>query len=87
MPKIDLDTSKLPLFKILEEGKRNEKITFTGSDDLKRYITDMAGKQGVTVSDLCARYVIRGLSADLEKMLLVKEYMDKPASEILKQII
>ncbi len=34
--KIDLDTSKLPLFKILEEGKRNEKITFTGSDDLKR---------------------------------------------------
>jgi hypothetical protein len=84
MPKIDLDTSKLPLFAYLEEGKRNEKITFTGSEELKKAIYDFANKQGVTVSDLCARYIIKGLSTDMEKMLLIKEYQDRPLSEVLK---
>ncbi len=84
MKKINLDTD-LPLFAFLEEGKRNEKITFTGSDDLKKAVYEFANKQGVTVSDLCARYIIRGLSSDMEKMLLIQEYKDKPLSEVLKK--
>ncbi len=86
MKKINLDTS-LPLFAFLEEGKRNEKITFTSSDDLKKAVQDFANKQGVTVSELCARYIIRGLSTDMEKMLLIQEYKDKPFSEVMKKFI
>jgi hypothetical protein len=85
MPKFDFDTSKLPLFSYLEEGKRNEKITLTGSEELKKSIYDFANKQGVTVSDLCARYIIKGLCTDMEKMLLAQEYKDKPFSEIIKK--
>jgi hypothetical protein len=79
------DLTKLPLFTFLNEGKRIEKITFTGSEELKKQIGEMATKQGKTVSDLCNEYVRAGLSSDFNKMLLIAEYKDKTLSEIMSK--
>jgi len=85
MSNINLDLTKLPLFNFLNEGKKNEKITFTGSDVLKAKLGEMAGKQGRTVSDLCNEYVRDGLTADFNKMLLLAEYKDKTVAEIMSK--
>jgi hypothetical protein len=84
MPKIDLDTSKLPLFQFLSEGKRLEKVTFSCSDDLKSFVEDFARRMGISRSELINRYLIAGLKVDLEKILLVQEYKDRPLADVMK---
>jgi len=84
--KIDLDTSKLPLFQFLTEGKRLEKVTFACSEDLKGFVEDFSNRMGVSRSELINRYLIAGLKGDLEKILLVQEYKDRPLADVLKLI-
>jgi len=82
--KIDLDTSKLPLFQFLSEGKRLDKLSFACSKDLEDFVTDFARRMDISRSELCNRYIIAGLKGDLEKVLLIQEYKDRPLSEVLR---
>jgi hypothetical protein len=38
----------------------------------------------ISRSELCNRYIIAGLKSDLEKVLLIQEYKDRPLADVLK---
>ncbi|MCK9520019.1 MAG: hypothetical protein M0R74_13490 [Dehalococcoidia bacterium] len=84
MSKLNFDTSNLPLFQFLSEGKRLGKLSFACSKDLEDFVTDFARRMDISRSELCNRYIIAGLKSDLEKVLLIQEYKDRPLADVLK---
>jgi hypothetical protein len=81
---MSLDFSRPPVV-MQDDGKKLEKITFTGSADLKQYLTSIAEKQRVSVSELCQRYIVSGLTKDLGDMLLLQLNGDKTLSSLLNR--
>lgn len=80
---ISLDFSRPALS--VDCGKKTERITFTGSSDLKEFLNTFSIKQGTTVSELCQKYIIDGLQKDLGMMLLVQANGDKTLTDLLKR--
>ena len=78
---LSLDFSKGPV--LHDDGKKLEKITFTGSCDLKEYLHSIATKQRCTVSELCQKYVIQGMTKDISDILLLQLSADKKVSDLL----
>ena len=72
-------------FRAIDPGKKTERITFTGSEDLKEFLSRFASKQNTTVSELIQRYVISGLQSDLGTMLLVQANAEKTVRELIKR--
>jgi hypothetical protein len=69
----------------IDSGKKTERITFTGSEDLKEFLSKFALKQNTTVSELIQRYVISGLQSDLGNILLVQANGQKTLNDLLKR--
>jgi hypothetical protein len=76
-----LDFSK-PIIEV-DSGKKTEKITFTGSEELKGFIYQFASLQSVSVSELIQRYVILGLKEDIGCMLLAQANKEKTIGDLL----
>ena len=79
---LNLDLSPV---RAIDPGKKTERITFTGSEDLKEFLAKFALKQNTTVSELIQRYVISGLQSDLGNILLVQANGQKTLNELLKR--
>lgn len=80
-PQLVLDFSKPP--DMVDSGKKNEKITFTGSQELKSFIYQFAILQKISVSELIQRYTIKGLQEDIGRMLLVQANKDKTIKQFM----
>lgn len=78
---LTLDFSRPPIS--VDTGKKTERISFSGSSDLKEFLETCAVKQGLSVSELCQRYVIEGLKNDIGTMLLIQANMQKSLEEIM----
>lgn len=83
MQQLTLDFSRPP--QLVDSGKKNEKITFTGSEELKTFIYQFASLQKISVSELIQRYVIQGLKEDLGSMLLIQANEEKTLSHLLRK--
>ena len=83
MPQLKLDFSK-PAISV-DSGKKTERISFTGSSDLKEILNIFAFKQDVSVSELCQKYIIEGLQRDPGTMLLIQVHSQKTLSDLLKR--
>ena len=70
---------------LIDGGKKTERITFTGSSDLKDFLTTFSTKQNTSVSELCQRYIIDGLQKDLGMMLLIREREHLSLGSLLKR--
>jgi len=81
MTQFILDFSKAP--DMVDSGKKNEKITFTGSQELKSFIYQFAILQKISVSELIQRYTIKGLQEDIGRMLLVQANKDKTIEQFM----
>ncbi len=68
---------------MVDSGKKNEKITFTGSQELKEFIYRFASLQKISVSELIQRYTIKGLQEDMGRMLLTQANSDKTLGQLL----
>jgi len=79
--KLDFDR---PLSGIID-GKKTERITFTGSSDLREFIIILADKQGISISELCQKYIIDGLQRDMGLMLLIQVNKDKTLDELMRK--
>lgn len=79
---ISLDLSAS--YKGFDPGKKTERISFTGSADMKDFLDRFAHKRGLTVSELCQRYVIEGLQADIGKSLLIDVNSHKTLDQLLR---
>lgn len=80
---ITLDFSRP--FPMADTGKKTERITFTGSADLKEFIIHFSTKQNTTTSELIQRYVIEGLQKDISGMLLLQVNGQKSLDELMKR--
>jgi len=80
---INLDFSRP--FPSADNGKKTERITFTGSSDLKEFINQFSNKQNITVSELVQRYVIEGLQRDIGNILLLQANGQKSLDELMKR--
>jgi len=83
MTQLRLDFSKPPVS--VDAGKKTERITFTGSSDLKEFLGMFSTKQNTTISELCQKYIIEGLQRDLSAMLLSQANRDKTLVELMKR--
>lgn len=79
---LQLDFSKPPVS--VDSGKKTERITFTGSSDLKDFLNLFSIKQGTSISELCQKYVIEGLQRDLGMSLLLQANQSKTLAELMK---
>jgi len=70
---------------LADSGKKTEKITFTGSEELKTFIYQFASLQKISVSELIQRYVILGLKEDLGSMLLTQANQEKTLEQLLQK--
>ena len=50
----------------------------------KRRLEDSAREKGISVSDLCTEYAIKGLMADLRDSAFQELYADKPLRDVNK---
>lgn len=80
---ITLDFSRP--FPLADTGKKTERITFTGSADLKEFISQFSVKQNTTTSELIQRYVVEGLQRDISNMLLLQMHGQKSLDELMKR--
>jgi len=80
---VTLDFTRAP--ELVDSGKKLEKLTFTGSGDLKKFIYDFAAIQKTSVSELIQRYVILGLKEDLGTMLLTQANQEKTLGQLLRR--
>jgi len=71
--------------KIIDAGKKTERITFTGSSDLKEFLGLFSTKQNTSTSELCQKYIIEGLQRDMGIMLLLQANEQKSLLELLKR--
>jgi hypothetical protein len=83
MNQIKLDFSR-PVQSV-DGGKKTERITFTGSSDLKEFLNTFSIKQNISISELCQKYIIEGLQRDLGSMLLLQANKQKSLEELLKR--
>ena len=83
MQQLGLDFTKAPL--LVDNGKKTERITFTGSTDLKEFLNTFSQKQNTSISELCQKYIIEGLQKDLGSMLLIRANEQKTLAELLKR--
>lgn len=83
MNQIKLDFSRPA--QSVDGGKKTERITFTGSSDLKEFINTFSIKQNISISELCQKYIIEGLQRDLGSMLLLQANQQKSLEELLKR--
>jgi hypothetical protein len=81
MRQISIDFSRPA--QLADSGKKTERITFTGSSDLKEFIESFAHKQNLSISELCQKYIIDGLQRDLGTMLLLQANSDRKLSDLL----
>lgn len=72
-------------FPLADTGKKTERITFTGSSDLKEFINQFSTKQNTSISELIQRYVIEGLQRDIGNMLLLQANGQKSLHDLLKR--
>jgi len=79
---ITIDFDRAPF---IDNGKKTERITFTGSSDLKEFLNTFSVKQNLSISELCQKYIIDGLQKDLGMMLLIREREDQTLSSLLKR--
>lgn len=71
--------SKNPL---VDDGKLSEKITFTGSEELKDLIGKFAAQQNLTASELCRKYVCNGLAKDFRSRMIRHAFGDKTLRDL-----
>jgi len=83
MSQLKLDFSKPPVS--VDVGKKTERITFTGSSDLKEFLGLFSTKQSTSMSELCQKYIIEGLQRDMGTMLLLQANEKKSLLELLKR--
>lgn len=79
---LNLDFNRAPF---IDRGKKTERITFTGSSDLKEFLNTFSIKQNISISELCQKYIIDGLQRDLGMMLLIREREDQTLASLLKR--
>lgn len=70
---LDFDGKNL----LVDDGKLTEKLTFTGSEELKDLIGQFAVLQNLTPSELCRKYVCAGLSKDFRNRMIRQAFGDK----------
>jgi hypothetical protein len=68
---------------MVDSGKKNKKITFTGSQELKSFIYQFASLQKISVSELIQRYTIKGLQEDIGRMLLMQANKEKTIEQFM----
>jgi hypothetical protein len=83
MTQLKLDFSLRP--DMVDSGKKNEKITFTGSQELKEFIYQFASLQKISVSELIQHYTIKDLQEDLGRMLLTQANSDKTLGQLMRK--
>jgi hypothetical protein len=81
MSQLKLDFSKPPVS--VDVGKKTERISFSGSSDLKEFLNLFSNKQNISISELCQKYIIEGLQRDLSAMLLMQANKDKTLFELM----
>jgi exoribonuclease R len=69
----------------VDPGKKTERITFTGSEDLKDFLNMFSLKQNTSVSEFCQKYIIEGLQRDLGTSLLTQANQSKTLAELVKR--
>ena len=79
---IKIDFNRVPF---IDGGKKTERITFTGSSDLKEFLNTFSTKQNLSISELCQKYIIDGLQKDLGMMLLIREREEESLASLLKR--
>jgi hypothetical protein len=65
--------------------KKEERVSFACSGDLKGLIDLMARRQGEDRSVLIHRYVVKGLQDDLAEQFLAEPHLDKTLRKILQE--
>jgi hypothetical protein len=70
---------------LVDQGKKNVKSTFTGSEELRSFIYQFAHLQKVSVSELIQRYVIQGLKDDLGSMLPAQASEEMTVGQLLRR--
>lgn len=68
-----------------QDGKKLEKIPVACSDELKSFVSIMAQRQGVTVSELAHRYIVEGLKEDVVRLFIPEPHLDKSLREIMSK--
>jgi len=64
--------------------KKMGSISFRAGETFKRRLEDSAREKGISVSDLCTEYAIKGLMADLRDSAFLELYADKPLRDVIK---
>jgi hypothetical protein len=67
----------------IADGKKLSRIPIACSDDLKGFVESMAKAQGVSVSEMCHRYIIQGLQNDLGAVFLQEPHLDKRLRDLM----
>lgn len=84
MSQLKLDFSaRHPL--IPDPGKKTERLTFTCSSEYKEFFDLFCRVQGSNISELCHRYILDGMKADLANMFMAQPHLDSTLTEILKK--
>jgi hypothetical protein len=65
--------------------KKEERVSFACSEDVKDLIDLMARRQGLDRSILIHRYVVEGMQGDLAKQFLAEPHLDKTLRKILQE--
>jgi uncharacterized protein (DUF2164 family) len=80
---LKLDFSSTP--KLVDEGKKTERITFTASSDLKLLLEFVARRLGKDTSMVCREFVSQGIKDSIGDILLTQSNLNLTIGELLKR--
>ena len=68
-----------------DPGKKTERITITCSGEYKDFVDLFCRVRGATVSEICHRYILEGMRADLATLFMAQPHLDKSLRDILEK--
>jgi hypothetical protein len=79
---IEIDFSKNP--RLVDDGKKTERITFTASSDLKQLLEFVAKRFGKEPSVICRDFVSKGIKDSIGDILLTQGNLSRTLGDLLK---
>jgi len=79
---INLDFSQP---RLIDDGKKTERITFTASSDLKDLLEFVSKKVGREPSVICRDFVSKGIKDSIGDILLTQGNLDRTLGDLLRK--
>lgn len=83
MMQLRLDFTQTP--KLVDDGKKTERITFTASSDLKELLEFVSRRLGKEPSVVCREFVSQGIKNSIGDILLAQSNVNVTLGELLKR--